>query len=1146
MSGTWFKSLRVVAASATLLVVAAASAQAQNAVIRGTVASDGGQPIGGANVYIAELGAAAVTTDNGRYTLTIAGDRVRNQQFYLRVRAIGFRPGSRLITVSSGDQTQDYTLVTDINRLEEIVVTGVLEGTEQAKVPFAVARVDFSEVTVMPVDPLRALVGRVPGATVTSFNGRPGASPDIILRGPRSINATGRSQGPLYIVDGTIIQGSLPDINPADIENVEVVQGAAASSLYGARGGNGVITITTRSGRRSADGLTFQVAQEYGRADIERNFGIARSTYLIQDPQASRFCRNAAGTGLCTFSVDWATEAARVNNAPGDTSLTPLSLAIDCGGSCASSVLRNNYLANPMTGRNFDAVEQAVTNNATTLTNVDATGRYGQTQFFVSGSYLNQQGALRFVEGFQRYTGRLNVDHRIGSAWSVAFRSFYSRTTEDFNSPSFFRLTRAPALSNTLQRDTLGRLYIRSNIQASGAQNENPLYVAENLVNNGNTRRFIGGATVRYAPAPWIDVEGQFAYDFSSFTQEAFQDKGYRSTTGSAIANSSFVGQPFRGYVFSSESNASSYNTGVNVTMRRRLGRDLSSRWTFRYAYDQQDNDARSADGLDLTVVGVPTLGNAATRNSISSSATSVRGASVSGGVNLEFMERYVVDGVLRREGSSLFGAESRWSTFGRASLAWRLSRESWWFAPSLFNDFKLRASYGTAGGRPNFAAQYETFGVTTTGPVFGVLGNRELRPEKTFDTELGIDAELFRRVGLNVTYARSETRDQILQVRAPAQAGFTQQWRNAGTLENKTFEMAVNVPVISRRDLAWSWRFSYDRTRTTITHLDVPPQRYGTTASGNTAFFLLQEGERYGAFYGRRFLTSCAELPDHSPFGGTDFRTMCGGAGSAFQINSDGFVVWTGGYNLTDGITSNLWGTTLGTPGTTNASAPWGRPVFWGMPITMRDTSCIWTYAPGATQTPANRIAGNPSASCTALQTPLGNGLPDWNFSVSQSLTWRKLSVFALLQGVMGRNVWNQGRHWAHLDFLSEDIDQRGQSVETARPIGYYWRTSEQGGVDGLYDNLGAGPNNLFVEETSYAKLRELSVSYQLGQLGGVGNWTASLIGRNLFTITDYTGFDPEVGSSAGLANSGTVGAIDAFTFPNTRSLTVRLSTSF
>ena len=619
MSGAWFKTLRVVAAAAAVALVAFASAQAQNATIRGTVSSDGGQPIGGANVYVAELGTTAVTTDNGRYTLTIAGDRVRNQQLYLRVRAIGYRPNSRLITVSSGDQQQDFTLATDINRLEEIVVTGVLEGTEQAKVPFAVARVDFADVQVTPVDPLRALAGRIPGATVTSYTGRPGAAPDVILRGPHSINASGRSQGPLYIVDGVIITGSLPDINPTDIENMEVVMGAAASSLYGARGGNGVISITTRSGRRSRDGMTIAVAQEIGRSDIERDFGIARNHALIMDERNERFCRNlpsGTGVGFCTLSLDWNTEAARINNAPGDYALTPLSIALDPGASTSFNPLRNNYLAKRWPGRLYNAVDQAVTQNDLLQTNVDASGRYGETQFFVSGSMLDQAGALRFVEGYQRYTGRINVDHRIGSAWSLALRSYFMRSYEDQNAPSFFRLTRVPGIVNTLQRDTLGRLYVRPNLQASGAQNENPLQLAENNNNERWTRRFIGGMTVRYQPAPWLDLEGQFAYDYSTSTDQNFQDKGYRTTT------SGFT--QYIGSVSTGQDNSQSYNTNLNATLRHSFTRDIVSRWILRVAYDQQDADSRSAAGNTLNAVGVPTLGNASIRSGSSSSASSV------------------------------------------------------------------------------------------------------------------------------------------------------------------------------------------------------------------------------------------------------------------------------------------------------------------------------------------------------------------------------------------------------------------------------------------------------------------------------------------------------------------------------------------
>src|SRR5258706_15305143 len=175
-------------------IAAPAPAQAQNAVIRGTVRSDNGEAVVGANVYILELSTQGATNEAGRYLLTIPGDRVRGQQLQLRVRAIGFRPSSRPITISVGEQTADFALAADVNRLDEIVVTGVMEGTEKSRLPFTVATVDAADVPVPATDPLRMLAGRVPGANITSGNGRPGAAPSVILRGPTSINASGRSQ----------------------------------------------------------------------------------------------------------------------------------------------------------------------------------------------------------------------------------------------------------------------------------------------------------------------------------------------------------------------------------------------------------------------------------------------------------------------------------------------------------------------------------------------------------------------------------------------------------------------------------------------------------------------------------------------------------------------------------------------------------------------------------------------------------------------------------------------------------------------------------------------------------------------------------------------------------------------------------------
>ena len=204
-----------------LLAGGAAQAQAQNAVITGRVTSEQGQPLQGANVYITELNLSVGTNATGNYTITVPAARVSGQSVMLRARSVGFTPQSRQITIRAGAQTVDFSMRPDVTRLSEVVVTGVAAATEQIKVPFAVARVDTSDMPVTGGNAVAQLQGKIPGANIVSASGRPGDAPSVVLRGPASINASGRSQGPLYIVDGVILQGGTPDLNPSAIENIE-------------------------------------------------------------------------------------------------------------------------------------------------------------------------------------------------------------------------------------------------------------------------------------------------------------------------------------------------------------------------------------------------------------------------------------------------------------------------------------------------------------------------------------------------------------------------------------------------------------------------------------------------------------------------------------------------------------------------------------------------------------------------------------------------------------------------------------------------------------------------------------------------------------------------------------------------------------
>ena len=1099
-------------AGLALFLAAPRTAQAQDAVVRGTITSDRGEPISGANIVIDELRLGVVTNATGQYTLNVPGARVRGQQVVVRVRAIGFKPNSKVITLTAGEQAVDLALGYDVNLLEAIVVTGTQEATEAVKVPFSVSRVDASQLPVPASNPLTQLQGKVPGANIVSASGRPGAQPAVLLRGPTSINASGRGQDPLYIVDGVIINGNLSDLNPSDIENVEVVKGAAGASLYGARAGNGVINITTKSARRSLEGVKFGVRSETGISDIERDFGLARYHALATDETGTQFCEAVTGLPFCARSFDYGTEVARVNNFPGDFALNPKGFPIDPGSTISGQPLRQRFQVQPWPGTSYNAVNQLVTPKPFMENSVDLSGRFGSsTRFFASASNRREEGAIRFLNGFTRNSFRINVDQGIGTDWNFAFRTSYSRSTADGlnqeeGGNAFFRLTRVPAIVNILASDTLGRLYIRPNLQGGGSQNQNPLSTLQQTFREDVTNRFIGGVTASYNPVSWFTMDGNFSYDLRRSTAAQINDKGFRTTTASS-AN--------LGSIDRSATGREALNGSINATLKRDFGPDLKSRYTFRYLFEQRDFNTQRATGSQLSVQGVTALDNTLqSTRSTTSDQQRIREIGLLGGMNFDYKGRYILDALVRRDGSSLFGPASRWATFGRASAAWRIAQEPWWSIPQV-TELKVHGSYGTAGGSPRFDAQYETFVVGTGGILtLTTLGNRNLKPELHKEIELGGDLELWNRYAFNVTYAHAKIERQILPVPVSASTGFQRQWLNAGTLTNKTLEMSLNVPLLQRRDLQWSTRVIYDRNRSVVTQLDVPPFFFGADLQGTGSIFQAIVGERLGTFYGHRFITNCADLP-------APFSSDCGGATSSFQRNDEGLLVWVGrGNNPGMGISDNLWETQL-------QGGPWGVTLNWGMPILLR------------------------SSTGAARNVALGNALPDFRFAVTQDVRYKRFNFYALLDASIGQKVWDQGFHWAHLDFLSHDVDQVGKSVETAKPIGYYWRTSPADGFTGLggfYDQL--APNSYTVEDASYAKLRELLFSYHIGPISHTGDWEISVVGRNLFTLTGYRGFDPETGLSGGTqlngAGSAAINAVDAFTFPNLRTFTIGLSSTF
>jgi hypothetical protein len=609
-------------------------------------------------------------------------------------------------------------------------------------------------------------------------------------------------------------------------------------------------------------------------------------------------------------------ETRRVNEVSTAAALTPTTLLGDFG---IGNPTQYGFLTGQFqTGRynqTRDVIDQFVTSSAFTNSNVDLRGRVGSTGVYGSVSNLTNQGSIRYLGGYNRNSARANIDHRFGDRLSLGLQTFYSTQRLARRQPgrehgprvnganAFFRITRQPSFIDLTQRDQQGRLYVRSNPLAGGEQNANPLYDIDNNQQVFKGTRFLGGSTVKYDPFEWVTLEANFSYDRQNGDYVLLNDLGYRSTLPNPAANN--------GGIATFQADDESINTSLTATLRRTFFGDLRAAVSGRYIYEQQYQTSMNFNGNQLVVPNLLTAAAVVDQNSkiINSTTQTVRGVAYIGSAQLDFKDRYLVQANLRRGGSSLFGEDQRWANFPGLSASWVVSREPWFPVKNALSLLKFRGAYGETGNRPSFFAQYATYNIGAGGLLTpNTLGNTDLRVERRRETETGVEMEFFNRVGLNVTYALSNTIDQILPVPLALGSGFALQWQNAGTLRNGSLEASLDVPIVQRRDFTWSSRAIFTRLRSRITELNRAPFFTGFgNLQGAENVYRIAKGEEFGTIYGRDFVRSCSQLP-------SAFQSQCSpnrsDANAAYRPNDDGYVVWVGqGNQLSEGVTRTCGG---------------------------------------------------------------------------------------------------------------------------------------------------------------------------------------------------------------------------------------------
>ncbi|MEX0741502.1 MAG: carboxypeptidase-like regulatory domain-containing protein, partial [Phycisphaeraceae bacterium] len=433
-----------------------------------------GEPMVGAQLSIVGTQRGSITARDGSYRIgTVpAGERE------VRASFIGYRSITQAITMAPGaTEVMNFELEPSVIDVDEIIVTGTVGEMSRGRAPFTIDRVSQADLQVTSSgSPAQMLSGKVAGASIVGGSGRPGAAPSVLLRGPTSINNDGRSQNPLYIVDGVILSSSIMDFDGMDIESIEVIKGAAAASLYGARAANGVIQITTQRGRNVADNsVRYTLRSEYGQSSLEGSANITTAHARAMNASGTMFLESD-GVTECEFltcsTVALAGQRAQQN----------------LDGTTENANPWNTIQSNAYPGVTYDNVDRFFDPGAHLSNSISIAGRSGATNYHMSVNQLREDGVMEGHKGATRNNMRLNIDQSMRDDLTIGASITFMRNKFDESNGPVFQLTRMPAGVDLLAPDpTYPEFYILK--PDPNNDNANPMNTANSGVNMTNRVR---------------------------------------------------------------------------------------------------------------------------------------------------------------------------------------------------------------------------------------------------------------------------------------------------------------------------------------------------------------------------------------------------------------------------------------------------------------------------------------------------------------------------------------------------------------------------------------------------------------------------------------------------------------------------------
>lgn len=829
--------------------LASASAWAQTISISGRVTASDGGTLPGATVLERGTTNGASTNAEGAFTLSVQPNAT------LVISSVGYT--AQTIAVG-GQSVLNVTLAASATQLSEAIVVGYGSQTK-ADVTGSVTQLTAKDVENVPtVSFEQAIQGRTPGVQINQGSGKLGAGVQIRVRGSSSVTA---SNQPLYVIDGipatstdvgsdTEPLNPLADLNPNDIESITILKDASSAAIYGSRASNGVILVNTKKGR-----------QGQTKVNVGYYVGTSRPTRLRKFLNADQYKQ--------LFS-----EA--INNVPGlidttdPTAYQSVAEVFDAEGGIDFNSTSNT-----------DWASEAFRKGRVEQYDFNVSGGDAKTRFYLSSTFNDQTGII-VGNRYRRGSARINLDHSITDKVKVGLNLSLTRSVND-------RTPNDNAFTNPLQLNALPPLQPLRD-PATGELNNNTLYY-NNLIdldkgsNRAGTYRSFSTFFLSFQPIKNLTLRTEVGADFLNLNEDIYRGAGTQQGGNT-------------GYGYSNQVQVINYTTNNTASYNYTFNEDHNIDALIGFSFQRSDTKRTSAEGRGFPNAEFTKINSAAIKTAAGSSQEAFAFVSQFARVNYAFRSKYLLSGSVRRDGSSRFGKNNRYGTFGAGSIGWVVSEESFLKENSLMNLLKLRASYGLTGNAE--IGNFPSLGLFNALPYAdqaGIqpserVGNPDLTWESTAQADLGLEFGFFdNRISGEVDVYEKKTTDLLLERPLPYGNGYVNVVENVGTLNNRGLEISLNTRNFDKA-FKWSTSFNVSFNRNKITSLAAPIQSQYLGS--------VREGLPIGIFYGRKFV---GVDPDN---GDALYATAEGGTTNRVALAAQQ-VVGNPNPNFTGGVTNTF-----------------------------------------------------------------------------------------------------------------------------------------------------------------------------------------------------------------------------------------------